>query len=70
MPASEAASAGCACGRTAPLAEATIGYYLDSARLLGQRTGELHVALAQATEDPLLRQKPLRISTDVVCIKA
>jgi maltose alpha-D-glucosyltransferase/alpha-amylase len=34
-----------------PLAEATIGYYLDSARLLGQRTGELHVALAQATDD-------------------
>jgi maltose alpha-D-glucosyltransferase / alpha-amylase len=29
-----------------------IGPYLESARLLGQRTGELHVALAQASDNP------------------
>ena len=29
-----------------------IGPYLESARLLGQRTGELHLALAQASENP------------------
>src|SRR5215813_2793343 len=29
-----------------------IGPYLESARLLGQRTGELHVALAQASDKP------------------
>jgi maltose alpha-D-glucosyltransferase/alpha-amylase len=30
----------------------TIGTYAEAARLLGQRTGELHVALASAPEDP------------------
>jgi maltose alpha-D-glucosyltransferase / alpha-amylase len=35
-----------------PLAQETIGGYLASARLLGQRTAELHLALAQETEDP------------------
>jgi maltose alpha-D-glucosyltransferase / alpha-amylase len=32
--------------------EGFIGPYLESARLLGQRTGELHVALAQASDNP------------------
>jgi maltose alpha-D-glucosyltransferase/alpha-amylase len=35
-----------------PLAQEIIGSYLSSARLLGQRTGELHVALASDQEDP------------------
>src|SRR6202048_5440830 len=30
----------------------TIGAYLDSARLLGRRTAELHVALASDPDDP------------------
>jgi maltose alpha-D-glucosyltransferase/alpha-amylase len=30
----------------------TIGTYAEAARLLGQRTGELHLALASAPEDP------------------
>ncbi len=34
------------------LAQEGIGPYLESARLLGQRTGEMHVALASATDDP------------------
>ncbi|NJL98944.1 MAG: maltose alpha-D-glucosyltransferase [Synechococcaceae cyanobacterium SM2_3_2] len=33
------------------LAYATIGTYLESARLLGQRTAELHTALGAATDD-------------------
>lgn len=35
-----------------PLATEAIGPYLEEARLLGQRTGELHVALAQDSVDP------------------
>jgi len=35
-----------------PLAQELMGTYLESARLLGQRTGELHVALASRPEDP------------------
>jgi len=35
-----------------PLARETIGAYMASAQLLGQRTAELHVALASAPEDP------------------
>ncbi len=35
-----------------PLARETIGPYLASAQLLGQRTGELHVALASGLDDP------------------
>jgi len=35
-----------------PLAKETIGSYLNSARLLGQRTAELHVALASGLDDP------------------
>ncbi len=35
-----------------------IGSYLQSAELLGQRTGELHVALASAAEDPAFNPEP------------
>ncbi len=35
-----------------------IGVYLESARLLGQRTGELHMALASAPEIPDFRPEP------------
>jgi maltose alpha-D-glucosyltransferase/alpha-amylase len=35
-----------------PLAAELIGSYLESARLLGQRTAELHRALAGAADDP------------------
>jgi maltose alpha-D-glucosyltransferase/alpha-amylase len=34
------------------LAQDTIGHYLESARLLGQRTAELHRALGSAPDDP------------------
>ncbi len=37
-------------GELAPLAKELIGGYLDSAALLGRRTGELHVALATSTD--------------------
>ncbi|MBN2187757.1 MAG: maltose alpha-D-glucosyltransferase [Dehalococcoidia bacterium] len=35
-----------------PLAKETIGPYLNSAQLLGQRTAEMHVALASGLDDP------------------
>ena len=35
-----------------PLATELIGPYLEEARLLGQRTGELHVTLGQDSDDP------------------
>jgi maltose alpha-D-glucosyltransferase/alpha-amylase len=35
-----------------------IGNYLDAAALLGQRTAELHLALASATEDPDFMPEP------------
>ncbi len=41
-----------------PLAQEIIGSYLSSARLLGQRTGELHVALASDQEDPAFAPEP------------
>ncbi|MBI2880183.1 MAG: maltose alpha-D-glucosyltransferase [Candidatus Tectomicrobia bacterium] len=41
-----------------PLAQEMIGAYLEAVRLLGQRTGELHVALASAQEDPRLAPEP------------
>jgi len=41
-----------------PLAEELIGVYLEAAQTLGQRTGELHVALAQATDDPAFMPAP------------
>jgi maltose alpha-D-glucosyltransferase/alpha-amylase len=43
---------------TPPLAEELIGIYLDAANTLGQRTGELHVALAQAVDDPDFAPEP------------
>jgi len=35
-----------------------IGTYLESARLLGTRTAELHIALASAPEDPVFAPEP------------
>jgi maltose alpha-D-glucosyltransferase/alpha-amylase len=37
---------------------ALVGTYLESARLLGQRTGELHLALSSETEDPAFVPEP------------
>src|SRR5712692_6915545 len=34
------------------LAQETISVYLETARMLGHRTGELHLALASSTDDP------------------
>ncbi|HSX78988.1 MAG TPA: putative maltokinase, partial [Candidatus Saccharimonadia bacterium] len=42
-----------------PPVDGFIGPYLESARLLGQRTGELHVALAQASDNPSFAPEPL-----------
>jgi maltose alpha-D-glucosyltransferase/alpha-amylase len=47
-------------GELPDLATETIGAYLDSARLLGKRTGELHLALASDTTD--IAFAPERIS--------
>jgi maltose alpha-D-glucosyltransferase/alpha-amylase len=41
-----------------PLAQELMGTYLESARLLGRRTGELHVALASRPEDPAFAPEP------------
>jgi maltose alpha-D-glucosyltransferase/alpha-amylase len=41
-----------------PLASELIGAYLTSARLLGQRTAELHLALAQDCDDPNFTPEP------------
>jgi maltose alpha-D-glucosyltransferase/alpha-amylase len=41
-----------------PLAEELIGVYLEAAQMLGQRTGELHVALAQAADNPDFAPEP------------
>jgi len=40
------------------LAHNMIGPFLQSAELLGQRTGEMHVALASAPEDPAFSPEP------------
>jgi maltose alpha-D-glucosyltransferase/alpha-amylase len=40
------------------LAKEMIGHYLESARLLGQRTGELHLALASRSGDPYFEPEP------------
>ncbi|UCH36543.1 MAG: alpha-amylase, partial [Armatimonadota bacterium] len=42
-----------------PLAKETIGPYLNSAELLGQRTAELHKALASVTDDPDFAPEPI-----------
>jgi maltose alpha-D-glucosyltransferase/alpha-amylase len=41
-----------------PVVSEMIGHYLESARLLGQRTGEMHVCLASAPEDPGFAPEP------------
>ncbi|MDH5364938.1 MAG: putative maltokinase, partial [Dehalococcoidia bacterium] len=41
-----------------PLARETIGPYLTSAQLLGQRTAELHLALSSAPDDPDFAPEP------------
>lgn len=41
----------------------TIGTYLVAAENLGQRTAELHLALAQETSQPAFRPEPMRLST-------
>jgi maltose alpha-D-glucosyltransferase / alpha-amylase len=43
---------------THPLAQEMIGTYLESARLIGRRTAELHVALASGGEDPDFAPEP------------
>jgi maltose alpha-D-glucosyltransferase/alpha-amylase len=43
---------------TSPQVLDTLGTYTEAARLLGQRTGELHVALASAPEDPNFAPEP------------
>jgi maltose alpha-D-glucosyltransferase/alpha-amylase len=45
-----------------PIAQDTIGEYLVSAQLLGQRTAELHLALASATDDPNLVPEPFSVT--------
>jgi maltose alpha-D-glucosyltransferase/alpha-amylase len=42
-----------------PLATDLIGPYLESARLLGERTADLHVALASALDDPSFVPEPM-----------
>ena len=46
-------------GDVPPLASELIGPYLASARLLGQRTAELHLALASDPGDPRFAPEPL-----------
>src|SRR5665811_1255722 len=41
-----------------PLAQELIGPYLESARLLGERTADLHAALASNTTDPQFAPEP------------
>jgi maltose alpha-D-glucosyltransferase/alpha-amylase len=41
-----------------PLAQEMIGHYLESARLLGERTADLHAALASNTTDPHFTPEP------------
>lgn len=43
---------------TPPQASEFIGYYLETARLLGQRTGELHLVLAERSADPQFNPEP------------
>ena len=51
------------CEEDIPLAaKETIGLYLASAELLGQRTAELHLALASATDEPNLVPEPFSVT--------
>jgi maltose alpha-D-glucosyltransferase/alpha-amylase len=45
-----------------PIAEETIGPYLVSAELLGQRTAELHMTLASAMDDPSFVPEPFSVT--------
>jgi len=45
-----------------PIAEETIGPYLVSAELLGQRTAELHITLASAMDDPSFVPEPFSVT--------
>jgi maltose alpha-D-glucosyltransferase/alpha-amylase len=45
-----------------PIAQETIGEYLVSAQLLGQRTAELHLALASAMDDPYFVPEPFSVT--------
>jgi maltose alpha-D-glucosyltransferase/alpha-amylase len=51
------------------LARNHIGIYLDSAATLGRRTAELHLALAQPTDDPAFAPEPLT-SSDLQNLRA
>jgi maltose alpha-D-glucosyltransferase/alpha-amylase len=44
-----------------PLAKETIGPYLSSAHLLGERTAQLHLALASNSEDPAFAPEPFTV---------
>ena len=44
------------------IAQETIGEYLHSAQLLGQRTAELHLALASAMDDPNFAPEPFSVT--------
>jgi maltose alpha-D-glucosyltransferase/alpha-amylase len=41
--------------------QARVGRYLESARLLGKRTAELHLALCSDPNDPAFRPEPFRV---------
>lgn len=43
------------------LAQETISTYLETARILGRRTGELHVALASSADDPDFAPEPFSL---------
>ncbi len=49
----------CNCEEIAPAVQELIGTYLESARLLGRRTAELHLTLASALEDSAFAPEPL-----------
>jgi len=49
------------CNDIPPLAQETIGPYLISAQLLGQRTAELHIALSSITDAPDFVPEPFSI---------
>jgi maltose alpha-D-glucosyltransferase / alpha-amylase len=44
-----------------PAIQELVNPYQETARLLGQRTGEMHLALAADTEDPAFRPEPFSI---------
>ena len=48
--------------KESPYARDHVGTYLDAAALLGRRTAELHVALAQPTQDPAFSPEPLSVN--------